>query len=160
MQNLIVPWTLGAVVVTGAATDLWKGKIPNWLTLPAMAAGLVINCFVGVGFRSALFGMLSALGVYFVFYILWGRGAGDGKLMGAVGAFVGWPQIAMVMLVVALVGGAAALALAWQRGILFQALSNTLALLADIVTLRWRPERAVTAAVDRRMPHGPVIAAG
>src|SRR5712692_3002223 len=160
MQNLIVPWTLGAVVVTGAATDLWKGKIPNWLTLPAMAAGLVINCFVGAGLRPAFYGMLSALGVYFVFYVLWGRGAGDGKLMGAVGAFVGWPQIAMVMLVVALVGGVVALALAWQRGVLFQVVRNTLGILADMVTLRWRPENAVAATLDRRMPHGPVIAAG
>ncbi|MBI3698323.1 MAG: prepilin peptidase [Acidobacteria bacterium] len=160
MPSVIVNCVLAAVVLVGAATDWRSGRIPNWLTLPAMAAGLVLNCFVGIGFLKALGGMLGALGLYFLFFVI-GRGAGDAKLMGAVGAFVGWPQVATVMVVVALLGGVAALALAWQRGALIQVLRNSLALVADLVRLRWRDIREQSRAPGRlRMPHGPVIAAG
>lgn len=161
MPSVIVNCVLGAVVLAGAATDWRSGRIPNWLTLPAMAAGLALNGVVGgVGFLRALGGMLGALGIYFLFFVM-GRGAGDAKLMGAVGAFVGWPQVATVMVVVALLGGVAALALAWQRGALIQVLRNSLALVADLVRLRWRDIREQSRAPGRlRMPHGPVIAAG
>lgn len=160
MQSLIPHCVLGAVVLAGAATDWKTGRIPNWLTMPAMVLGLVVSAFSEVGFPAAVGGMLAALGVYFVFYVLWGRGAGDAKLMGAVGAFVGWPQVATVMFVVALLAGAAALAVSWRRGALAQVLRNTLIIVADLLTLRWRPERAASQASYRRMPHGPIIAAG
>lgn len=160
MQGLLPHGVLAAVVLAGAAADWKTGKIPNWLTMPAMVAGLVVSALSGVGLPSALGGMFAALGVYFLFYVLWGRGAGDAKLMGAVGAFVGWPQIAMVMLVVAILAGVAAVVLSWRRGALAQVLRNTLVILSDLVTLRWRPERATAQAAYRRMPHGPIIAAG
>ena len=163
MGNLIAQCVLGAVVLAAAATDWRQGKIPNWLTLPAMAAGLVINCFAGFGFEKALFGMLGGLGVYFLFFVIGFRGAGDGKLMGAVGAFVGWPQVAVVMVLVALLGGVAALALAWQMGALSQVLRNTLALVGDMLRLRWQAVKQQSdfrAPGRLRMPHGPIIAAG
>lgn len=163
MQNLPAQLVLGAVVVTGAVTDIWNGRIPNWLTVPAMAAGLVINSFAGPGFGSALYGMLCGLGVYFLFFVIGFRGAGDGKLMGAVGAFVGWPDVATVMVVVALVGGLAGVALAWRKGALRQVLGSTLALVADMLRLRWREVKRRSdfrAPGALRMPHGPVIAAG
>ncbi len=150
-------------MVAGAAVDLRTGKIPNWLTLPAMAAGLVINCFAGLGLGRALEGMLAALAVYFVFFAIGFRGAGDGKLMGAVGAFVGWPQVAVVMMIVALLGGLGALALAWQRGVLFELLGSTLNLVTDMLALRWRDIKGRSnfrSPGGLRMPHGPVIAAG
>jgi prepilin peptidase CpaA len=163
MQSVLAECVLGGVVVAGATADLQTGRIPNWLTLPAMAAGLVINGVIGLGVGRALLGMLGALGVYFLFFAAGFRGAGDGKLMGAVGAFVGWPQIVAVLAVVTLLGGAAGLALAWQRGVLFQVARNTLALACDMLRLRWRgaPDPSgARASACLRMPHGPVIAAG
>ena len=163
MEFQIGRWVLGAVVLLAAGIDWRSRKIPNWLTLPAMAGGLTINALAGFGFVPALLGMLAALGVYFVFFAIGFRGAGDGKLMGAVGAFVGWPQVAVVMVLVALLGAVAALGLAWRRGVLWTLLQNTLALLADAIHLRWK---AVQEHSDYRtpgalrMPHGPVIAAG
>ncbi|HYM10183.1 MAG TPA: A24 family peptidase [Bryobacterales bacterium] len=164
MQSLIAQYALGAVVITGAATDLQRGKIPNWLTLPAMAAGLVINAVAGLGLGPAVWGMLAGLAVYFVFFAVGFRGAGDGKLMGAVGAFVGWPHIATVMVVVALVGGVAAVAVAWRRGTLTEVVRGAGGLLADMLRLRWREVKEQSdfrrAPGLLRMPHGPVIAAG
>jgi prepilin peptidase CpaA len=163
MENQLLGWGVAVVVLVGAVTDWRRRKIPNWLTLPGMAAGLTINGLFGPGFRSALWGMLAALGVYFIVFALNGRGAGDGKLMGAVGAFVGWPHIAVVMVLVGLLGGAAALVLAWSRGLLFLLLRNTLALLSDLICFRWSAARArgdYRTPGALKMPHGPVIAAG
>ncbi len=163
MDILILRWALGTVVLVAAAIDWKTGKIPNWLTLPAMTAGLVMNSFAGLAVGRALLGMLAALGVYFLFFVVGFRGAGDGKLMGAVGAFVGWPQVAIVMILVALLGGVAALAVAWQRGLLFPLLRSTAGLVSDIVCLRWRAvkEQSDYRGPGRlRMPHGPIIAAG
>jgi prepilin peptidase CpaA len=163
MQSILAESVLGGVVVAGAVTDLQTGKIPNWLTMPAMAAGLVINSFAGIGLAKALYGLLAGLGVYFLFFAIGFRGAGDAKLMGAVGAFVGWPQVIVVMIVVALLGAVAALGLALRQGILAPLLSNTASLAADILRLRWREVQQRSdfrAPGSLRMCHGPVIAAG
>jgi prepilin peptidase CpaA len=156
-------WVLAAVVLVAAGIDWRSRKIPNWLTLPAMVAGLAINGLAGIGFVPALLGMLAALGVYFLFFAAGFRGAGDGKLMGAVGAFVGWPQIAIVMVLVALFGAVAALGLAWRRGVLWMLVQNTLSLLTDALHLRWKKVQEQSdyrTPGPLRMPHGPVIAAG
>lgn len=163
MTNGTAWFVLGVVLAVGAVSDWKTGKIPNWLTMPAMAAGLVINSLAGRGFRTALLGMLAALGAYLVFFAVGFRGAGDGKLMGAVGAFVGWPQIVTVMLLVALLGGAGALLLSWQQGALGMVLRNTLAVMLDIICLRWdavKQHGNFRTPGRLRMPHGPVIAAG
>jgi prepilin peptidase CpaA len=162
MESMIGPWILGAVVLAGAATDWYNHKIPNWLTLPAMAAGLILNAVDGK-LATALAGMAAALGLYFLFFALGFRGAGDGKMMGAVGAFVGWPAVAFVMVIVALVGGAAAVVLALRYGALGRVISLAMGVLSDLITFRWRQLRERADYRDPgalRMPHGPVIAAG
>jgi prepilin peptidase CpaA len=162
-ESLIGRWVLGAVVVAAAATDLRMRQIPNWLTLPAMAAGLGINSFLGLGFAKALWGMLVALGTFAIFFAIGFMGAGDGKLMGAVGAFVGWPQIATVMVLVAVLGGLAGVVVAWRQGALGQVLRNTAGLIGDMVMLRWRAVKQQSdfrAPGRLRLPYGAVIALG
>jgi hypothetical protein len=107
--------------------------------------------------------MTAALLLYFAFFALGFRGAGDGKLMGAVGAFVGWPHIATVVLLVALLGGLTAILLAARYGALVRVVRSAATIVADLVSFRWRElrERADYRAPGAlRMPHGPVIAAG
>ncbi len=163
MENLVGRWLLGAVVVAAAATDLYQGKIPNWLTLPAMVAGLGLNGVAGLGFLPALWGMLVALGLFAVFFVVGFMGAGDGKLMGAVGAFVGWPQIATVMVLVAVSGGIAGIVVAWRQRALGQVGRNVIALLADLLRLRWSAVKQRSDFRDPgrlRLPYGVVIALG
>lgn len=163
MENLIGRWLLGAVVITGAVTDWRMRKIPNWLTVPAMAAGLAVNAVGGADFWRALWGMLAALGLFAIFFAIGFMGAGDGKMMGAVGAFLGWPQIATVMVLVALLGGVAGVAVAIARGALGQVLRNIAGLLKSLVRLRFdefREQSDFRAPGRLRLPYGVVIAAG
>jgi len=163
MESLIGRWILGAVVVAGAFTDWRTRKIPNWLTLPAMAAGLGINVFLGLGFQSALLGLVAALGLFLLFFAVGFMGAGDGKLMGAVGAFVGWPRIFTVMVLVAVLGGVVGLVVSARLSALPSVLGSARDLLHDMLRLRWKAvkEKSDYRAPGRlRLPYGIVIAAG
>jgi prepilin peptidase CpaA len=96
-----MPFMLAAIAVTAiaAVTDFRAGRIPNWLTFGAIAAGLAgqgIAGWVHGGFQSAFlrFGlalgglMFCALAPGIVFW-RGGMGAGDVKLFAAIGALCG-----------------------------------------------------------------------
>ena len=75
-----------------AATDLSSRRIPNWLTLPLFAAGLAQGT-LGGGLEGLLesFGSACLLALPFlVLFVFAGGGAGDAKLMGAVGSWLGF----------------------------------------------------------------------
>ena len=89
------------------ATDLLHRKIPNVLTFPAIIFGLIYHIYLN-GLDGLLFsfgGMLSGLGLFLLFYI-WGMmGAGDVKLMGAVGSILGSAGVFKAFLFTAIIGG-------------------------------------------------------
>jgi prepilin peptidase CpaA len=82
---------IAALVTT--VTDLWKFKIYNALTIPLLLTGLAYHAVVGgtAGFAGSLMGALFGFAVLLAFYVMGGMGAGDVKLMGAVGAWLGLP---------------------------------------------------------------------
>lgn len=80
--------------VTAAITDMRSGRIPNWLTLPLVALGLIANSWLrGIwGATESAVGLLLCAGVpWAVFRISRGRaiGGGDVKLFGALGSLLG-----------------------------------------------------------------------
>lgn len=98
------------LVVVGVASilDLKTRKIPNWLTLPAMLAGLLVAVFCfgwpdGVLF--SLKGLLLGIGIFLIPFMMGGMGGGDVKLMGAIGAIKGTSFVVEVALFGALWGG-------------------------------------------------------
>ena len=84
----VLQWLLAGVVLTAAWTDLRERKIPNWLALAGVLAGFGLNValYRMPGFWSALQGLGVAFLIYFPLWLIRGMGAGDVKLMGAVGS--------------------------------------------------------------------------
>jgi prepilin peptidase CpaA len=89
---------LGVVVVVSAVIDVRTGRVPNAVTYPAIAVGLITHTLLG-GLRGYGAGMglyASAVGLAVGFlpllavWLAGGIGGGDTKLMAAVGALTGW----------------------------------------------------------------------
>jgi prepilin peptidase CpaA len=82
---------VSAFTLTAALSDLWTRKLPNWLTVPAFALGLVAHTAAGglAGLGFSLLGFAVGFGVLFVLWLIGGGGGGDVKLMGALGAWLG-----------------------------------------------------------------------
>jgi len=83
---------LSAVLIVASVNDLRFQKIPNLLTYPAM--GIAVGCHVVMNGLNGL---------------LLGMGAGDAKLMGAVGAILGARGVFIAFLFTAIIGGIYAL---------------------------------------------------
>jgi prepilin peptidase CpaA len=85
--------TICAMAVGAAAcvTDLQSRKIPNWLTFGAAGAALVFHTMAptGGGFMVATAGWFCGVLIMFVPFALRGLGAGDVKLVAALGAWLG-----------------------------------------------------------------------
>ena len=111
-------WGLWIIVIglclVSAIYDLTERRIPNILTLPAWGAGLL---FAGLhagpeGFFISFAASIVAALPYLILFLFAGGGAGDVKLMAAVGAGVGFPGTLFVLAGVSL--AAVVFALAWS----------------------------------------------
>lgn len=106
LDNPAIWVVLGATAVA-AFTDLWRFRVPNWLTLALLATGPIYHAVVGgwSGLAESALGLGFGFGVLFVFYLMGGVGAGDVKLMGGVGGWLGMPLIVWVFVAASLAGG-------------------------------------------------------
>jgi len=103
---------LAVVLVLAAAWDIKTHRIPNWLSLSGVLLGLAHHAWQGggPGLLYALAGV-SVAGLALLPYAVRGLGAGDVKLLGAVGAWMGPQFLLWAMLGTILSGGL--LALGW-----------------------------------------------
>src|ERR1700730_4198826 len=92
--------------------------------------------WVGGSFRYSLLGLGLGLLIYFPLYLLRGMGAGDVKLMAAIGSIVGAANWFGIFVVTALLGGVVALMLLLARGRLSNSLWNVGFLLQQVSTLQ------------------------
>jgi len=116
------------------------------------------------GLRLSLAGLALGFGVYFLLYSMRAMGAGDVKLMAALGAMVGWQDWAGIFLITAIIGGFASLALMTLRGRVKKTLWNVGFVLSEMKSGRAaylaNEELDVRSGKALGMPHGAVIAAG
>lgn len=164
---IILQVVLAAVVLVAAVTDVRSRRISNWLTLAGVVAGIVLNSFLNVdryNWRTALMGLGLAFAVYFPLYLLRGMGAGDVKLMAAVGAVMGPANWFAIFLLSNILGGVAAVLLLLSKGRLWGTLRNVGYMLYELAHLRppymRKEELDVQSPKAMTMPHGLAIAMG
>jgi prepilin peptidase CpaA len=159
-------WTLAAFVLVAALFDIRERRIPNWLVLTGLAAGLSLQLvfFHGEGIKNAALGMAVAFAIYLPLFLLRAMGAGDVKLMAAVGAFAGPVNWVSIFLFTAISGGVIALILIALRGTMRRTLRNTWIVLAELGRFRAphqaNPELDVNNPRAVTLPHGVSIAVG
>ena len=109
--------------LVAAVTDVWKFKVYNALTLPLLAAGLLYH---GIRFEIAdsLLGILFGFAALVPLYIIGGMGAGDVKLMAALGAWLGMPLTFYVFIASSLAAGVYAVVLMMVTGKVGETLLN------------------------------------
>jgi len=155
----------GAIVLALVAgwTDLRSRRIPNWLTVPAVFVGMAVNVATrgfGSGLKTSLLGAALGLALLLPFVLLRALGAGDWKLAGALGSFVGPSLLVDLLLGSVFMAGLMALALVIYKGRFRQTLSNIGHILVSLVTFRL-PGHSVT--LDNpdalKVPYGVALAA-
>ena len=103
------PESIAASLILAIAAYIdWKEhRVPNWLTFSAWGFGLTFHTFLygSQGFMESGIGSLVGLATLIVPYALRGMGAGDVKLMAAVGAWVGAAVTLHAFLWIVIVGG-------------------------------------------------------
>jgi prepilin peptidase CpaA len=165
-------WPTLIVLAVATFTDLRSQRIPNWLVLPFLLAGIVISpwrhdwpgirqgFWHGLGQSFAGFGI--GLLVCGIFFWMGGMGAGDVKLCAAIGAWVGPSQLFLALVITGLAGGVMVLGWAICGGFLKELFSGT----ADFL-FGWKqrgmlrdPELVIANPQKRKMPYAPAIAVG
>jgi prepilin peptidase CpaA len=109
MENII----LIVVLLICIFTDIRSRKILNIVTMPTIVFGLIYNIST-TGVEGLLFsgkGFLVGLGLLLIPYMLGGMGAGDVKLMAAIGALMGTSFVFYSFIYTALIGGVIAVLL-------------------------------------------------
>lgn len=153
------------VLIAAAVYDVRYRKIPNWISMAGILLGFAINYIIGPpegGVLFALKGFALGFGIYVALYVVRAMGAGDVKLMGAVGALVGPERWFGIFLITAIVGGVLAFLLVAVRGRVKRTLFNVGFILSEM--LHARPAYVGKEELDVRspkalgLPHGAVIA--
>lgn len=151
-----------ALAVVCAYTDMARGKLYNPVTLGGIALGLVLAALLdaqgarGAQLPNAAIAAVAGGGVLFLVYLTGGLGAGDVKLMAAIGSLSGsWQFVLLALVYTALVGAAIAIGVLIWQGRLWQGLRES-----GRVLFRLRTKRSKDGPPPTTIPYGVAIAAG
>jgi prepilin peptidase CpaA len=155
-------FTLLFTCVAGA-WDWRSRKIPNWLTIPGVVAGLTLHLALN-GWQGALFaaaGAGLALALLLPLVFLRAVGAGDWKLMGAVGAFLGWRLFLFVFVGSIFASGFMAVVQMYRVGRVMETLRNMWTLVRGFFAFGLRKNPTISLDNPRllKLPFGVAVAA-
>ncbi|MEI6288005.1 MAG: prepilin peptidase [bacterium] len=141
-----LPWLRNlffvCVLVVIFVYDLRWQLILDKVTLPAMAIALIVNLWLGYGFKNLLLGMLVAGGFFLAqFLISGGRwiGGGDIRMGALIGLMLGWPNTLVALFLSYVIGaffGVCLMILAHKDGQTKVAFGSFLAV-GTIIALLW-----------------------
>jgi prepilin peptidase CpaA len=152
-------WTLALGFVACAAWTDWRSRrIPNKLTMPGMLVGLAANTILSAvfgphqsahaalvsgwaGTKGSLAGFGIGLVVLLPFVLLRALGAGDWKLMAALGAILRASNIILLLLGTVFVAGLMAAVEVVRRGRIKETLVNMATLVLAFLTFGVRPSK-------------------
>ncbi len=162
-QTIFVAGALLCAAVS-AVPDVRRRRIPNIVTAPAIFAGLALHAALGgwsgLG-NSALAGLIAGV-IFLAFWLAGGLGAGDVKLMVAVGCFSGLSPLPLLLISILLAGAVFALAVSVVHGRLRVTLRNVVELLLHHrrAGLKPHPDLNLKNAQTLRLPFALPAAAG
>jgi len=142
-----------------AFVDFYTRRVPNWLTMGTAALGFTLAAahLSRVTIGAAAAGFAVGLLVMLPGHLIGATGAGDVKLMAAVGTLLGPQHVLLAFLYTALAGGVLAVAAAVKRRRLRQTVERTAALVytggANVAEIEDR-------SADNRFAYAPAIALG
>lgn len=155
---------LSMLLILAAAIDMRTHRIPNLLTLPAIVTAMIFHTLSqgAQGFFFSLAGIGAGIGLLVIPYLMGGMGAGDAKLMGAVGAVVGAKGALAAFLLTAIAGGIySAFFLMVHRRRFRGFLKDRIdALQIFLLTHRYIPEQPSVAQQRPRLCYAVAIASG
>src|SRR5579863_9799388 len=164
MNSAETIWILAlALACCGGWIDWRTRRIPNWLTVSGAVIGLAANAILRGwhGALTSLEGMGLALGLLLPLVLLRGFGAGDWKLMGAMGAMMGWRGMLSVLFVSAVISGIMAVIQLVAARRMKETLWNMLTLVMGFATLglRANPKISLDNPKLMKQPFGAAVAA-
>jgi prepilin peptidase CpaA len=158
-SNALVVSTVAAATAIAAVVDLRTRRVPNWLTLGVAATGVTMAAagIDGIAVAGAFEGLIVGLLLMLPGHVLGRTGAGDVKLVAALGTLLGPRSIAMAFLYTAIAGGVLAVAVAMRRRRLRETLESTATLVRTGGANAADIERP---SIDNRFAYAPAIAVG
>jgi len=112
-----------SAMIVLAVTDLNERILPNTITYPGVVAGLIFSLFLPPGIVSAVIGVVLGGGVPFLIGEIYyrvrridGLGMGDVKMLGMIGAFLGWQLALFTLFFASMVGVAVGIPLTRIKG--------------------------------------------
>lgn len=158
---IIIYLILSVCVLIASIYDATTKKIPNWISLTIIVSGLSWNTFSaeGLGLKDGGSGLIVGLLLMLPGYIFGSMGAGDTKLMAAIGSVVGFTKVLDVVLYSYIVMFVMAILFIIVKGDLFKLLLRYKAFIYGLfvgILSYQKPDNS--EAAGQRLPLAPAIA--
>jgi len=155
-------WPNVIVLLVASGIDLRTRRIPNWLSVPFLVSGFIVQATAGgwPRLRESLAGFGLALVLFGVPCFLRAMGLGDLKLAAGVGAWIGPSQFWMAFIVTGMVGGVMAVAQTVRHRGLSRSFDNTGGLVLNPAKARRVNRQLDLGNPALSIPYAPAIAIG
>lgn len=153
---------LAVVLVLAVWFDVRRRRIPNWVTVGGAVSALVVRGLIGTeAVRAGLLGGTLGLSLGILLFAVGAMGAGDGKLLAAVGSFLGFEIFVLALPLIGLAGGLLALTVTARSGTLVPTLLRFRELVLHVVSFgRVGERRTLTMPGAVTVPYGVAVAVG
>ncbi|MWV44402.1 prepilin peptidase [Paenibacillus sp. HJL G12] len=131
-------WGCAFIVIMAFVTDIRTMKIPNWLTLTAMLSGVlfhvITNGMHGLAFSAK--GLAAGFALVLIMHMIGAVGAGDVKLFGGIGAWLGTLLTVQCLVYSVLCAGVIGILILLRRRETVQRLRKVVGSLAGVFILK------------------------